>query len=264
MSGSKQPTNHSLNWLLGGLSKEEYGRILVNLERVTLSLGEVLYHPQEPTQYIYFPDNGCVVSMLAMMEDGSTVEVGVVGSEGMVGIWVFWGVQATPYCARVQMPGTALRINADVLKRVLSDVHSLHGILLRYTHALMVQIAQNSACNRRHSLEARLARWLLVCHDRARNDDFPITHEFISEMLGVRRPGISIAAGEFQKRGLIRHYRGHITILNRAGLERVSCECYRVVREELQNYLTTIVPHPQLQAALSMKSFETLASQYEN
>jgi CRP-like cAMP-binding protein len=264
MPGSKSPDNQSLNWLLGGLSKEEYERLLPNFEAVTLNLGEVIYRPQEPIHYIYFPDNGCVVSLLSLMNDGSTVEVGTVGSEGLVGISIFWGVRTTPYGATVQIPGSAMRMNADVLKRMLSEVHSLHSILLRYTHALMVQIAQTSACNSRHNLEARLARWLLVCHDRARSNDFPLTQEFIAEMLGVRRAGITEAVGKFQKKGLIRSNRGHITILDRRGMEEATCECYRVVREELENYLTAIVPVPQLRAALSTDSFEDLSSQYEN
>jgi CRP-like cAMP-binding protein len=264
MSGSQSPPDPSLNWLLGGLSKEEFERLLPNLEAVTLNLGEVIYSPQEPIHYIYFPGNGCVISLTSLMNDGSTVEVGAVGREGLVGISVFWGVRTTPYGARVQIPGSAQRMNADVLKRMLGEVHLLHSILLRYTHALMVQIAQTSACNSRHSLEARLARWLLVCHDRARSNDFPLTHEFIAEMLGVRRAGITESIGKFQKQGLIRSNRRHITILNRQGMEEVSCECYRVVREELENYLTTIVPSPHLRAALSTDSFEDLSSQYEN
>jgi CRP-like cAMP-binding protein len=264
MPGSTQPDNKSLNWLLAGLPKEEYERLLPNLDAVSLRLGQVLYQPQEPIHYLYFPDNGCVVSLTTTMEDGSTVEVGAVGSEGLVGLSVFWGVRVTPYGAVVQIPGSALRLNADVLKRMLNQLGSLHSILLRYTHAMVVQIAQTSACNCKHTLEERLARWLLVCHDRARSDDFPLTHEFIAEMLGVRRAGITEAAQGFQKKGLIRYKRGHITVLSRGGLEATSCECYRVVREELQSYLTTIVPHPYQQAALSIEGFEHLSNQYEN
>lgn len=178
--------------------------------------------------------------MLAMMEDGSTVEVGAVGNEGLVGISVFWGVRSTPYGAKVQIPGNALRVKAEVLGRMLREVNTLHRILLRYTHALMVQIAQTAACNGRHSLEARLARWLLVCHDRARSNDFPLTHEFIAEMLGVRRAGVTEVIGQFQKKGLIISNRGHISVLDRRGMEGETCECYRVVRQELENYLTTM------------------------
>jgi CRP-like cAMP-binding protein len=198
------------------------------------------------------------------MEDGATVEVGAVGSEGLVGLSIFWGVQTSPYGAVVQIPGSAMRLNADVLKRMLSELGSLHSILLRYTHAMVVQIAQTSACNCRHSTEERFARWLLVCHDRARSDDFPLTHEFIAEMLGVRRASITESALGFQKQGWIRYKRGHITILDRHGLEEAACECYGVVRQELERYLTTIVPQLYQQAALSIKSFENLSSQYEN
>ncbi len=260
MPGSKLPDDNSLNWLLAGLSREEYQRLLPDLEPVTLGLGEVLCRPQEPVRYIYFPGNGCVVSLLALLEDGSTVEVGAVGSEGMVGICIFWGVQTMPYGARMQIPGSAIRMKADVLKQMLSEVRSLHGILLRYTHALVVQIVQTAACTQRHPLETRFTRWPLICHDRAGSDDFPLTQELISEMLGVRRSGVSVAASKFQERGLIRYNRGHMTILDRRGLEELSCECYWIVREELQNYLRTIAPAPRLRAALSTESFEPLSS----
>jgi CRP-like cAMP-binding protein len=234
------------------------------MERITLEIGRVLYESQEPIRYLYFPDNGCVISLTTTMEDGSTVEVGAVGSEGLVGLSVFWGVQASPYGAVVQIPGSAMRLNADVLRRMLNQLGSLHSILLRYTHAMVVQISQTSACNCKHSLEQRFARWLLVCRDRARSDDFPLTHEFIAEMLGVRRAGVTEAALSFQNRGLIRYKRGHITVLNRRGLEEACCECYGVVRHELESYLTTIAPHLHQQAALSFESFKHLSSQYEN
>jgi CRP-like cAMP-binding protein len=263
MPGSMQSHNLSFNWLLAGLPKEEYERFLPSLETVSLRFGQVLYHPQEPIHYLYFPDNGCVVSLTTSLEDGSTVEVGAVGSEGLVGLSIFWGVQTTPYGAVVQIPGSAMRLNADVLKRMLNELRTLHGILLRYTHAMVVQIAQTSACNCKHALEERLARWLLVCHDRARSDDFPLTHEFIAEMLGVRRAGVTEAALSFQNSKLIRYKRGHITIMDRRGLEKAACECYRVVREELQNYLTAIVPQLHQQAALSIESFETLSRQHQ-
>lgn len=264
MLGSTQPDNKSRNWLFEGLPKEEYQRLLPNLEAVTLRAGQVLYQPQELIHHLYFPDNGCVISLTTTMEDGSTVEVGAVGNEGLVGLSVFWGVQTTPYGAVVQIPGTAMRLNADVLKRMLSELGSLHSILLRYTHAMVVQIAQTAACNCKHSVEERFARWLLVCHDRARSDDFPLTHEFIAEMLGVRRPGITESAVGFQREGLIRYKRGHITILNRHGLEKACCECYAVVRKELQRYLTMIVPHSHQRAALSIETFDSLSNGYEN
>jgi CRP-like cAMP-binding protein len=264
MPGSTQPDNKSLNWLLAGLPREEYERLLPNMEAVTLRTGQVLCQPQEPISYLYFPDNGCVVSLTTMMLDGSTVEVGAVGNEGLVGLSIYWGVLKSPYGAVVQIPGSAMRLNADVLRRMLNQLGSLHSILLRYTHAMVVQIAQTAACNCKHSLEQRFARWLMVCHDRARSDDFPLTHEFIAEMLGVRRAGVTEAASSFQNRGLIRYRRGHITVMDRRGLEQACCECYGVVRQELQCYLTTIVPHLHRQAALSIESFEHLSSEYEN
>jgi|SRR5919205_1918411 CRP-like cAMP-binding protein len=264
MPGSTPPDDKSLNWLLAGLSREEYERLLPDLEPVALSLGEVLYRPQEPVSHIYFPDNGCVVSLLASMADGAITEVGAVGSEGMVGVCVFWGVRTTPYGARVQIPGGAMRMRADALRGVLGEVRPLHGILLRYTHALMVQVAQTAACNRFHTLEQRLARWLLVCHDRARSDGFPLTQEFIAEILGVRRPGVTETAAGLRARKLIAYSRGHITVTDRRGLEELSCECYRVVREELQQYLTAVVPAPHLRAALSAQRFEELGGRYVN
>jgi CRP-like cAMP-binding protein len=262
MPGSTQPDNKFHNWLLAGLPAEEYARLLPYLEKIALDTGEVLYQPQEPIQYLYFPDNGCVVSLTTALQDGSTVEVGAVGSEGVVGLSLFWGVQASPYGAVVQITGGALRLNADVLSLMLGQLGSLHSILLRYTHAIVVQIAQTAACNCKHSIEERFARWLLVCRDRVSSDDFPITHELIAEMLGVRRAGITETAVAFQKKGWIRYKRGDLTMLDRAGLEQASCECYRVVRRELENYLTTIVPGLQRTAALSIKNFEDLSNQH--
>lgn len=264
MPGSIQPDDKSLNWLLAGLPQEEYQRLLPNLEEVELGTGQVVYRPQELIRHLYFPTNGCVISLTATMLDGSSVEVGAVGSEGIVGLSVFWGVQASPYGAVVQVPGSAMRLNADVLKRMLSALGSLHSIMLRYTHAIVVQIGQTAACNCKHSIEERLARWLLICHDRARSDDFPLTHEYIAEMLGVRRAGVTQSAASFQKQGLIRYRRGHMTILDRQGLEKASCECYGVVRQELQSYLTAIAPHLRQQAALSVERFQNLSNQYEN
>lgn len=262
MPGSILPASENLNWLLAGLSRTEYERFLPNLDAVSLRVGQVLYRPQEPVRYLYFPGNGCVVSLTTLMEDGSTFEVGSVGSEGLVGLSVFWGVRKTPYGAVVQIPGNAMRLDADVLNRMVSELGSLHSILLRYTHAMVVQIGQTAACNCKHTVEERFARWLLVCHDRAGSDDFPLTHEFIAEMLGVRRAGITESSVRFQHQQLIHNRRGHITILDRLGLENASCECYSVVREELQSYLTTIVPPPQRTASIA--TFSHSRNQYKN
>ena len=264
MPGSTPPDDKSVNWLLAGLSAEEHDRPLPDPEPVALGLGEILHRPQEPTRHVYFPQSGCVVSLFASMEDGSPPEVGSVGVEGMVGVCVFWGVPATPYGARVQIPGGATRMNADVLRRALGEVPSLHCVLLRYTHALPVQVAQTAAWNRCHSLSQRFARWLLISQDRARSDDFPLTHELAAEMLAVRRPGVTEAAARFKRLGPIRYRRGHVTVLDRRGLEELACECHRVVREELERYLTAIVPAPHLRAALSMDGFEELVSRYTN
>jgi CRP-like cAMP-binding protein len=219
------------NRILNALTREEYERLAVHLEHINLSLGEVLYHPNQPVTHVYFPNRG-TVSLVSTFEDGGSVEVSMVGNEGMFGVCVFLGSISTPLEAVVQLPGDGLRMRADVLKKEFKKGGQLQDLLLRYTQAFITQIAQTAACNRAHATEGRLVRWLLMCQDRAQSKDLELTQEFIAIMLGTRRAGVSEAAGQLQDAGLIKYHRGHITILDRERLEAASCECYPIVKKE--------------------------------
>jgi CRP-like cAMP-binding protein len=219
------------NIILNALTRAEYERLSVYLEPVNLMLGEVLCHPDQPITHVYFPNRG-TVSLVSTFEDGGSVEVGMVGNEGMFGVCVFLGSISTPLEAIVQLPGDGLRMRADVLKKEFKKGGQLQDLLLRYTQAFITQIAQTAACNSAHPTDGRLVRWLLMCQDRSHSKDLELTQEFIATMLGTRRAGVSVAAGELQARGLIKYHRGHITILDREGLEAASCECYPIVKKE--------------------------------
>jgi CRP-like cAMP-binding protein len=182
---------------------------------------------------VYFPHRG-VISMLTVMPDGSAVESATVGPEGMAGIPVFLGAEQMASNAFVQVPGEAARIEAGAFRRVIADSPALHRLLLRYTLALMNQMMQSAACNRTHAVEERCARWLLMTQDRVHGDTFPLTQEFLAQMLGVRRPTVSIAAGMLAKAGLISYVRGEMMILDRQALETASCECYRIIADEFE------------------------------
>jgi CRP-like cAMP-binding protein len=219
------------NKLLAAVPREEYERLLPNLEAISLSFKQYIYEPNEPIDYVYFPNWG-VVSMLTVMEDGGAVEVATVGNEGMIGIHVLLGTDRVSTEAFVQVPGDALRMKVDVFKNEVFPGSPLHNLLLRYTQTLIAQLSQSAACNRLHSVEKRACRWLLLTHDRVESDQFPMTHEFLSEMLGVRRASVSEVAATLQKAGLIRYQRGKMTICDRKGLESGSCECYEVFKRE--------------------------------
>ena len=222
----KPPSNRLL-----AVSSELTSRMKPYLETVSLSFKEVLYKPSQPIEYIYFPVHG-VVSLLVILEDGAIAEVGLVGNEGMVGLSVFLEVEATPLKAIVQVPGVAMRMKADVFKDFVGHEEPFNNLLRRYSHTRMLQFAQSAACIAHHSVEERCCRWLLMTRDRANSNQFPITHEFLSQMLGVRRASVTVVAGMLQKAGLISYSRGRMTILDSQGLEDVSCECYRVVKDE--------------------------------
>jgi len=219
------------NRLLAALPSEVTSRIKPHLETVSLPFKEVLYQPGEPIEYVYFPNHG-VVSLLVILEDGTLAEVGLVGNEGMVGLSVFLEVQTTPFKAIVQVPGVAMRMRADVFKDFVGHGDSFDNLLRRYSHVRMLQFAQSAACIAHHSVEERCCRWLLMTRDRVNSDQFPITHEFLSQMLGVRRASVTVVAGMLQKAGLVSYSWGRMTIKNRHGLEDVSCECYRLVKDE--------------------------------
>lgn len=224
------------NRILNTLNRAEYERLSDYLEPVNLALGEVLCHPDQPITHVYFPNRG-TVSLVSVFEDGGSVEVGMVGNEGMFGVCVFLGSVSTPLEAVVQIPGDGLRMRADVLKREFQKGGQIQDSLLRYTQAFITQIAQTAACNSAHPIDGRLVRWLLMCQDRSHSKDLELTQEFIATMLGTRRAGVTEAAGQLQARGLIKYHRGHITILDREGMEAVSCECYPLVKKEFTRLL---------------------------
>lgn len=222
------------NQILAALPEKESERLLPHLRFVSLSLAQVLYKPEDTIRHLYFPLDS-VISSLASMEDGRSVEINLTGDEGLLGLRAVLGAKVSGYFAIVQVPGKALKVDVDVLRAEFKRGDVLHDRVLRYTRYLLFQVSQTAACNRIHRLEQRLARWLLMVHNRAKRDEFPITHEFLSQMLGTPRSEVTIAAGILRKAWLIRYWRGRMTILDRPGLESATCECYRVVTNELCN-----------------------------
>lgn len=224
------------NRLLSTLPKNEYKRLLPKLKTVSLVLGDVLYEPGDVIKYVYFP-NDSIISLISELSETSWLEVGMVGNEGMAGLAVFMGVGSSSTRALVQGSGTAMRMSSAAVRTEANRLGSLHRLLHRYSHSLLAQVAQSSACNRFHLVNARLARWLLMTNDRLGVAEFPLTQEFLSSMLGVRREGVSKAAGALQAAKLIRYSRGMITLLSRRGLEAKSCDCYAIIKAETDAYL---------------------------
>ena len=224
------------NRLLAALPPDDFGLLATALQPVSLEPKQVLYAPGEPVEATYFPESG-TVSMLAPLEGGELLEVGMIGREGLVGLPVILGTDSMINEAMVQLPGTALRIRASTLRDVLERSAALQALLLRYVQAYHNQVAQAVACSGRHAIEERLVRWLLMVHDRADGDKLPLTQEFIAQMLGVRRAGVTVAAGSLQRAGLIRHKNGCITVLDRLGMEATACECYGTVRQQFEHIL---------------------------
>lgn len=218
------------NSLLAAVPRKAFRSLLAGLEPVTLTFGDVLYEPGETIHHVYFP-GASLVSLLTLADGHLALEVGLVGREGMVGIPLVLGHNESSVRALVQGGGTALRMGSARFREEFRSCLPLQRELYRYVHALMAQISQTAACNRFHVLETRLARWLLMTHDRVKSDQFRMTHEFLGHMLGVRRVGVTRAAQALQERDLIRYSRGDITVLDRAGLEAAACECYEVVRD---------------------------------
>ena len=231
-----EPRAPAANRLLAALPQTEYRRLLPELEEVTLPFAHVLYEPGERIRHVYFP-NESIVSLLAEVTAHSPLEVGLIGSEGMAGISVFMGVDASPHRAIVQGAGTAMQMEATRLQTVSGRAGSLRRLLHLYAHSLLTQVSRTAACNRFHTVDARLARWLLMTADRSGADGFRLTQDFISNMLGVRREGVNKAAGILQKDELITYSRGQIKLLDRAGLEAIACECYRIIKGESDGYL---------------------------
>ncbi len=224
------------NRLLAAMPQAERDRIEPDLETVPLELRAELYGVNAPVDHVYFPHEG-VVSLLNVLEDGTAVEFATVGNEGMAGVAVLLGASSMPSKAFAQIPGTASRMAAKAFRDALPKTPAFHALLLRYTQALLNQIAQSATCNRIHPIEERCARWLLMTHDRVKAKHFPLTQEFLAQMLGVRRPSVSVAAGMLQKAGMIRYTRGTMTILDREALEAVSCPCYGIVRTDFERLL---------------------------
>jgi CRP-like cAMP-binding protein len=217
------------NRLLATLSKEEHDRLEPHLEIVPLEPKMVLHESDIPIPHVYFPLAG-VVSLMTVMEDGSSIEIATIGNEGLVGIPVFLGAQSTPSRAFSQVPGHAVRMSAEAFRQEIDRGGTLHDMVQRYTLVVFNQIAQTAACNRVHSINQRCARWLLMTHDRAGDNEYYLTQEFLAQMLGVRRASVSEVAGELQNAGLIRYSRGTMTIVDRKGLEDAACECYAIIR----------------------------------
>lgn len=236
MSAAANQNDALKNFLLAALPGDEFVRVKSNLEPVSFKLGEVLYESGDRMDYVYFPTTA-VVSMLYIMENGATAEIGIVGNDGLIGIALFMGGETTTSRAIIQSAGAAHRMNAKDLKAEFGLGGIFQNLLLRFTQALMTQISQTAVCNRLHSVEQQLCRWLLLSHDRLDSDKLVMTHDLISNMLGVRREGVTLAAQKLAKRKLIKNVRGTITVIDRLGLEEAACECYKVVNNEYNRLL---------------------------
>jgi CRP-like cAMP-binding protein len=234
------PHDPRQNRLLAALPADEYARLLPSLELVPMPLAESLYESGIQMRHVYFPTTS-IVSLLYVMEDGSSAEIAVVGNEGIVGVSLFMGGESTSSRAVVQSAGHAYRLKGPLLKDEFYRAGPMQRLLLRYTQALLTQMAQTAVCNRHHSLDQQLCRWLLLSHDRLPSNELIMTQELIANMLGVRREGVTEAAGNLQRAGMIVYQRGHITILDRAALEARCCECYAVVRKEFERLLPEVI-----------------------
>ncbi|HZS09183.1 MAG TPA: Crp/Fnr family transcriptional regulator [Blastocatellia bacterium] len=225
------------NRLLAILPENEFSRVLLpHLESVELRQGQLIYAARQTIDYAYFPVTA-LLSRVVSSREGDLVEAGICGNEAMAGVTLLLGQNIAPYLIQVQIAGTALRVKAEVMKNLCSKAPSLQNQLLRYAHTAMVQLAQTAICNRFHTVEQRLSRWLLVTHDRIQSDQIPMTREILAAMIGAGRPRVSIVVGALRDAGLIRSRRGTITIINRKGLEKASCECYQVLRKEIDTLL---------------------------
>lgn len=226
------------NQLLAALPEADWQRWLPHLEWVDLPLGHVLYESGGTLSHVYFPTSA-IVSLLYVMENGASAEIAVAGREGLVGVSLFMGGGSTPSRAVVQSAGEGFRIRAQAIQEEFNQSAPTMNLLLRYTQALITQMTQTAACNRHHTVDQQLCRWLLLSLDRLPGSELKMTHELIANMLGVRREGVTAAALKLQKLGLIRYARGHVHVLDRSGLERITCECYAVVKREYDRLLPT-------------------------
>ncbi len=221
------------NLLLRALTQDSLNNLSPFLERVDLPLKTIVLRSESPVDFVYFVESG-TVSMISTLEDGAEIEVGMVGFEGFVGVSVLFGAPTSPLEGLVQVGGTALRLSAMAFRNALTDIPGLLSLLLRYLDGFHVQVSQSATCNGHHQIEQRLARWILMTHDRVEGDRFLMTQQFMSHMLGVQRPGVTLALGVLQRAGLVRHEKGTMEILDRAGLEAASCECHERVQHRFE------------------------------
>lgn len=236
MSLTKEPLPHFENRILAALPPLEYARLAPHLETVRLPQGKILYQAGSTIKYAYFLKSG-MASLLSLTENGAACEVGMVGNEGVVGLPAMLRINNSPYQVVIQLPASAARIKADILGAEFDRGRQLQDLLLRYMHTLLSQVSQSAACNRFHTMKARLCRWLLVSRDRAETDTLHLTHEFLSHMIGAPRTRVTMAASDLQRAKLIRYSRGKIHIIDRRGLESSSCECYRIMREDMNHFM---------------------------
>jgi CRP-like cAMP-binding protein len=234
--------NPKQNHLLDALAATELKRLRKHLELVEMPLGVVVYESGRHLDHVYFPTDS-IISLLYVLENGASAEIAVVGNEGVVGVSLFMGGETTPSRAVVQSAGTAYRLGGEAMKHEFNRGGTMQHLMLRYTQSLLTQMAQTAVCNRHHSVDQQLCRWLLLSIDRLAIPELTMTQELIANMLGVRREGVTEAAGKLQKAGVIKYQRGHIKVLNRPKLEAMSCECYEVVRRESARLLPYVAPH---------------------
>ncbi len=225
-----------INQILAALPLPEYNRLASHLKPVHLNSGEILLEANEPILNVYFPERA-MISLVSIMMNGSTTEIGLIGNEGMIGLPAILGGNSISSRTIVQISGTALEVSAEVVRQEFQRGEKLQKLLLLYTQALLTQVAQSAACNSQHNIQERLARWLLSVQDCILQDELPLTQEFIANMLGIRRSGVTVAAGILQQAGIISYSRGRIKILNQQGLEEAACECYRLVQNEFMRLL---------------------------
>lgn len=230
------------NRLLSVLSRDAQIRLLPRMEKVSLAVRQVLFQANAPIAEVYFPLSG-VISLVIALKSGEVVEIATVGNEGMVGTSIFLGADRSPMKGLCQVAGQALRMRSESFRQSVAEHPELAEVVRRYTHGMLNQISQTTACNHVHSVQQRMCRWLLMTHDRMGADEFHLTQEFLAQMLGVRRPSVTVAAGMLQRAGLIRYQRGHIRIVDRPGLEAGACECYKTVREDIDRLLATEALH---------------------
>jgi CRP-like cAMP-binding protein len=237
MAVTPETADRPANRLLGLLTRADYGRLRPHLRPVTLEYQESLYQANTRIDFVWFIETG-VGSLVNTMVNGGAAEVGTIGNEGMVGLPLLLGDNRTPTAVYIQVPGAGLKMKAALFTKALAESASMRKVMLHYAHAFFNQVAQSAACNRFHSLRQRCCRWMLMTHDRMQSDEFMLTQEFLAMMLGVQRTGVSATAGALQRDGLIRYTRGNVMIIDRAGLEHHSCECYGISKTEFDRLLS--------------------------